>query len=216
MGGGKTTVSSALMVEDYFDHIYGIESPGIPSKSYEVKPWKLSLVRLVKEENRIIKVPDSYKPYSTTKIIANYHLFGVTYMYAPMWKVLDMINTPMMKDAKWTVDESWLSAESRRGMSPLTIVMTEYAQLMRKLNIELNLLTQHSRFLDWRLRYITKQKMLTSYNKDTHYIRLLIQNLDKGSEKTLHFYAPTYWKYFDTNELPPMPVGMINKAKNWA
>lgn len=134
-------------------------------------------------------------------------------MYAPMSKVLDYVNTPILKDAKWVIDEGWLVAESRKGMSPLVVFITEYAQLMRKLNVDLYWLTQHSRFLDWRIRYITKRKVLTGFNDKTREIKLLIQNLEKGTEKSIHYYAPLYWRYYNTYELPPMPQMSVDKAK---
>ena len=46
-------------------------------------------------------------------------------------------------------------------------------------------------------------------------IQLLVQNLAKGTEKATSFWAPQYWKYYDTNELPPMPQQMIAKASGW-
>ncbi len=215
MGGGKTVTATAFAVDDFFAKIYGIEEPGINGRSYEVKPYNLELVKSLPSE-RIVKVPDEWKKYSKAKIISNYHLYGIEYIYADIMKTLDFINTPIMKDAKWIVDEGWLAAEARKGMSPLTILITEYAQLMRKLNVELYVLVQHGRFIDWRIRYITKRKILTSYNDRTQTVRLLIQNLQKGTEKIVSYWSPIYWKYFDTNELPPIPEASITRARRWA
>jgi hypothetical protein len=171
------------------------------------------IFNIKKEEERPVVVPSTYRYFSTTKIISNYHLYGINYMYAPMAKVLDYINTPILKDAKWVIDEGWLVGESRKGMNPLVVFITEYAQLMRKLNVDLYWLTQHSRFLDWRIRYITKRKILTKYDEKTHQCSLLIQNLEKGTEKQVHYYAPLYWRYYNTYELPPMPEMSIAKAR---
>ena len=87
---------------------------------------------------------------------------------------------------------------------------------MRKRDIELYLLVQHGRFIDWRFRYVAKRKILTRYNDKTHKIRLLIQDLSRGTEKIISYYAPTYWPFFDTNELPPVPEKIIIKGAQWA
>jgi hypothetical protein len=216
MGGGKTCTSTAFVVDDYYRRIYGIESPGIRSKTWKVKPYKLDFVKLAEEDDRIIHIPANFRTYSESKIFTNYHLYGIKHMFAPMEKVLEWMNTPIMLNAKWVIDEGWLSADSRRGMNPLTVIITQYAQLMRKLGIELFWLTQHSRFLDWRIRYITKRKIFTDLDKKTWICKLLVQNLYKGTEKTIHYYAPTYWRFYNTYEVPPMPKMMIGKAKNWA
>jgi hypothetical protein len=220
MGGGKTNTVTGLVSDDYVSNMYTIASPS--GYNYPVKNCRIDattgniVAKLDCEDNRSVYVPKDFETFSTTKIFANYHLYGVKYVYASFGEVLRFINTDIMKDSKWIIDEGWLGADARRGMSPLTILITQYAQLMRKLNIELFWLTQHARFLDWRVRYIAKRKILTKYNKDTHMIRLLIQDLVKGTEKVVSYYAPTYWRFYDTNEVPPMPTNLIKSAGKYA
>lgn len=221
MGGGKTTTSTALMIDKYYSQVYAIESKA--GRYLKVKPYKFDFVKLDpdndiydKYKDQIIHIPKGYRIHSHAKLICNYHLFGVKYVFAQMRKVLTFVNTPIMKNAMWTVDESYLELESRRGMNPLTIFVTEYAQQMRKLGIELNVLIQHGRFIDWRIRYITKRKILTSYDDKTKMCKLLVQDLKKGTERTIRYWAPTYWPYFDTNELPTMPNALIERARKWA
>lgn len=221
MGGGKTTTSTAFMVDGYYKNIYSIVDRN--DNEYPVNPYGLGIVRLKKSEfvssqniGRLIKVPKGWQTNSSLKLFCNYHLFGVKYMYAPMNKVLDYVNTPVMENAIWTVDESYMDADSRRGMNPMTIFMTNYAQSMRKRHIDLQINIQHGRFLDWRLRYITKRKILTKYNDKTFQVKLLIQDLAKNTEKSVSYDARVYWPFFDTKELPPMPEAIVNRAKRWS
>jgi hypothetical protein len=209
-----------VLVDDYFDHIYAIRSP--EGFVFPVDPYMRDIVKLLPlpgengKESALIQIPPDYIPLSTVKIFANYHLFGMEYMYASPEVVLNLINTGIIAHGKWVIDESYLSGEARRGQNTLNLVYTWLAQQMRKRDIELYLLVQHGRFIDWRFRYLAKRKILCRYNDKTHMIRLLVQNLAKGTEKILHYYAPFYWKYFDTNELPPIPDLMIRKAGIWA
>lgn len=226
MGGGKTNSVSGLITDDCFAGIYSIESPSgmiYPCSPYTILsdpnyPQTLGdmIVRLQCEDERLVKIPPDFKINTSVKIFANYHLYGLPYVYADFKTVLGLMNTDTMKGCKWVIDEGWLGADARKGMSPLTILITQYAQLMRKMEIDLYWITQHARFLDWRIRYIAKRKILTKYNKETNICRLLIQDLVKGTEKVGHYYGPIYWRYYDTNEVPPMPDSVVAKARQYA
>src|SRR3990172_922725 len=136
------------------------------------------------------------------------------YVFCDPSMMLDYLNeNTMMSHCKMVIDESYLQGEARRGMNSLSLIYTWFAQQMRKRDIELFLLVQHGRFIDWRFRFIAKRKILSRYNEKTHMIRLLVQNMAKGTEKPFSFYAPQYWKYYDTNELPTVPTDMIKRAK---
>jgi hypothetical protein len=150
---------------------------------------------------------------SDTKIFANYHLFGIRYVYCDAAMMLDQLNSSTISHCKMIIDESYIQGEARRGMNSLSLMYTWFAQQMRKRDIELFLLVQHGRFIDWRFRYIAKRKILSRYNDKTRIVRLLVQNLSKGTEKPFSYWGPQYWKYYDTNELPPMPQDMINRAR---
>ena len=226
MGGGKTNTVTGLIVDDLFAGITAIKAPDLvddkgnilsTGQTFPCAPYTMNMdgmiVRLQCEDERLVAIPDDFSIVTPVKIFANYHLYGIPYVYASFKEVLSFINTDMMLNSKWVIDEGWLGAEARRGGSALSVLITEYAQLMRKLGVDLYWITQHARFLDWRIRYIAKRKILTKYDKNTFMTRLLIQDLTKGTEKVIHYYAPIYWRYYDTNEVPPMPQAMIQKAK---
>lgn len=153
---------------------------------------------------------------SDTKIFANYHLFGIRAVYCDPKMMLDLLNSSTMSHCKMIIDEAYIQGEARRGMNTLSLMYTWFAQQMRKRDIELFLLVQHGRFIDWRFRYIAKRKILSRYNDKTRIIRLLVQNLSKGTERPFSYWGPQYWKYYDTNELPPIPQEMIARAGKWA
>jgi len=217
MGEGKTNTATAKLVDDYFAHIKAIVSPeGI---TFPVKPFKLDIVELLPlhegEESKLITVPDNYDTISDTKIFANYHLYGIRYVLCDPLTMLEYLNTGLISHGKMVIDEAYITGEARRGMNSLSLLYTWFAQQMRKRDIELYLLVQHGRFIDWRFRYIAKQKIICRYSEKTDTIKLLIQNLAKGTERIVSYYAPQYWKYFDTNELPPVPEKMLGKAVAW-
>lgn len=220
MGEGKTNTATAVVIDEYFAHIKAIVSP--EGYEFPVLPYKLDQIKLLplsgapEQEPKIITIPSGYTTISDTKIFANYHLFGVKYVYCDAMMMLEYLNTGMLSHGKMIIDEAYISGEARRGMTTLTLIYTWFAQQMRKRDIELYLLVQHGRFIDWRFRYIAKRKILCRYNEKTQMVKLLIQNLSKGTERLMSYYAPQYWKYFDTNELPAIPEKMLMKGAAWA
>jgi len=221
MGEGKTNTATAIVIDDYFAHIKAIVSP--KGQTFPVEPYKLDRVKLLPlnrettgQEPKIITIPSDYTTISDSKIFVNYHLYGVKYVLCDPMVMLKLLNTGVISNGKMIIDEAYISGEARRGMNSLSLIYTWFAQQMRKRDIELYLLVQHGRFIDWRFRYIAKQKILCRYSEKTQKIKLLVQNLNKGTEKVISYYAPQYWKFFDTNELPPIPEKMLLKGASWA
>lgn len=221
MGEGKTNTATAIVIDQYFANIRAIRSP--EGFEFPVKPYSLDMVELlplpgepVPSKPELIKIPEDYTPISDTEIFVNYHLFGVEYVLCDHITMLEYLNTGVISKGIMVIDEAYMAGEARRTMNSLSLIYTWFGQQMRKRDIDLYLLVQHGRFIDWRFRYIAKQKILCRYNDDTHMIRLMIQNLHKGTERIASYYAPTYWKYFDTNELPPVPEKMLVKGAQWA
>ena len=217
---GKTNTATAIAVDQVFSKIHTIVSPD--GTEFPVLPYKLDQVKLLPlpnaskdEEPKIITIPDDYSIKTDTKIFANYHLFGIPYVLCGLEVMMEYLNSNLISHGLMIIDEAYISGDARRGMSSLTLILTWFGQQMRKRDIELYLLVQHGRFIDWRFRYIAKRKILCRYNEKTQKIRLLIQNLGKGTEKLMSYDAPLYWKYFDTNELPAIPDKMLVGGKKW-
>jgi hypothetical protein len=223
MGEGKTLTATGIVVDDYFAHINAIVNPQTGT-IFPIQPVQGEIVKMFppigKEgEPRVIKIPEGWDTISDTKIFCNYHLYGIRYVFCDPAVMLSYLNDDdggTMKHAKMVIDESYLQGEARRGMNSLSLIYTWFAQQMRKRDIELYLLVQHGRFIDWRFRYIARRKILCRYNDKTKMVRLLVQNLSRATEKPFSYYGPQYWKYFDTNELPTVPQEMIHKAGKWA
>ena len=217
---GKTLTVTGIVTDDYFAHIRAIISPDT-GNVFPVVPYKGEWVKLLPPEGQsgegtIIKIPEGWDTLSDTRIFCNYHLFGLRYVFCDPGMMLEYLNTDIISHGKMIIDEAYLQGEARRGMNSLSLMYTWFAQQMRKRDIELFLLVQHGRFIDWRFRYIAKRKILCRYNEKTKMVRLLVQNLGKGTERPFSFYAPQYWKYYDTNELPTVPQEMIKRGRKWA
>jgi hypothetical protein len=125
---------------------------------------------------------------------------------------MKLLNNPSFRHAKWLIDESYVGSDSRRSGSASSVLYSWVMQQMRKRDIEVIWVVQNSRMLDWRIKWIvTKRVICLEYDWDdekqrgTHKVKCIIKNIQKGTEKTVRYYAPQYWKYFDTDELPDIP-----------
>lgn len=151
-----------------------------------------------------------------TKIFANYHLYGLKYIYCDVVLMLRYLNSGLISNGIMIIDEAYIAGDARRGMNSLAVLFTQFGQQMRKRQIELYILVQHGRFIDWRFRYIMSRKILCKYNAKSRMVTLMIKDMRKNTERQVSYWAPQYFKYFDTNELPPIPEKMIAKAAEWA
>jgi hypothetical protein len=170
-----------------------------------------------KSTTGIAVIVDDYQKDPTLRIFSNVHLYGVKYVYTPdIEATMNLLNNPSFKHAKWLIDESYTETDCRRSGSMTSVLYTWIMQQMRKRDIEVIWVVQNSRMTDWRIKWIiTKRIECINYDWDddlkrgTHNIKCIIKKIRSGravTEKTISYYAPQYWKYFDTNELPNIVV----------
>lgn len=219
MGEGKTTTLVAICADRYYSKIKAIVSPD--GVELPVEPYKLDTVWLApppgsESGKTLIHIPAGWGTISDAKIFTNFRLFGIRHVLCDPITMLSYLNTGVISHGIMGIDEAYIQGDARQGMNTLTRIFTWFGQQIRKRDLELYLLVQHGRFIDWRFRYIAKQKIITRYNEKTHQIKLLIQNLSKGTEKIVHYDAEPYWRFFDTHELPPVPEKVLVKGAEWA
>jgi hypothetical protein len=160
---------------------------------------------------------DAYKANPKVKIFANYHLYGIPYVFCDASTMLEFLNTGLISDGYMIVDEAYITGDARQGTNPLAKIFTWMGQQMRKRNIEFIIIVQHGRFIDWRFRYIMTRKIQCQrFNPKTNEISLIIKDMITKKEKRITYWAARYWQYYDTNELPMIPEKSIGKAKEWA
>lgn len=159
-----------------------------------------------------IKLPENFLPLSTLRVFVNYHLFGIQYVYCKVLNIVEWINVGLIRDGILGLDEAYMSNDARRSMDNLSITMTQYGQQLRKRQLETYLLVQHGRLIDWRWKWLAQEEFSCKYFEQTNEIQIVQKFLKKGNQKTFRYYAPQYWKYYDTNELPEMPQMYVNKV----
>jgi len=159
------------------------------------------------------KVVDAYHKDSTTKIFANFHLYGIKYVYADLGTIVEYLNSSLITEGYIVIDESYIGGDARRGMSLLTQVLTWFGSQIRKRGLHLILIAQHGRLIDYRFRLFMTEHILCSYNEKTHMITLdVVERGSRKKKREYSYYGPQYWKYYNTNELPQIPESLLAKA----
>lgn len=223
-GSGKTNTLTGIIVDKYFKHLCGIQAPD--GKVFMAKCHSSLLDGLDYHEYvdllvphpdggtvlQTIKLPEDFVPLSTLRIFVNYHLFGLQYVYCRVGDIVEWINSGLIRNGILGIDEAYLSNDARRSMDNLSIVLTQYSQQLRKRQLETYVLVQHGRLIDWRWKWVAHEELSCKYNEQTYKIEVTQKFLKKGRQKTFKYYAPQYWKYYDTNELPEMPQMYIDKV----
>ena len=50
------------------------------------------------------------------------------------------------------------------------------------------------------------------FDERTRRVHLIIKDMRRNKEKMISYYAPQYWGFYDTEELPEMPKKQMDRA----
>lgn len=161
----------------------------------------------------VAKIPEnSCVIAKSVRIFANYHLYGVRYMYCDLATILEYINSDLLLDGWVLIDEAYIGADSRNSMNLLNqIISTHLGMQIRKRRLHLMVSYPMDSMAEKRFRLARTERITCSYNEKTFEVTAEIKK-DKEKKKVVTFYAPTYWGYFDTEERFALSERKKNKA----
>ena len=166
----------------------------------------------------VAQIADAYAKDPSYMVLSNMKLYGIKHIYQPdinaTLKLL--ISRPDFNHIKWLVDESYVGGDSRRSMSTSSVVCSWVLQQARKRDMEIAYIAQHPRMLDWRFSWAANKRIeCVKYDWDeekrrgTRNIKIIVKDIDKKTEKTISYWGPQYWKYYNTNEVPEIPEKVL-------
>ena len=165
-----------------------------------------------KSNTLVARAVDAYKKDPNIRIYANFHLFGIKYVFLPLPQLLSLLNSGLIRDGYLLIDEGYISGNAREGMSSLVRVITKMSNQIRKRHLHLYLATPNSRQLDWQFRWAQTEHIFCDFNDKTKYITLTIRKKGVRKAQIVSYYAPQYWKYYNTDEIFELPENQIAKA----
>jgi hypothetical protein len=217
-GGGKTCTVVARLVGAYDRRAAEIflQSRG---KKYngKVKSYDRDtrIIRLSDNgQIRLIRVPKDYVWVSNIKIITNFHLFGLKYLYMPFDKMMTHLNDDLFLHSYLVIDQAEIIASNRESMTSTGKALYKFGQQIRKIDVEYYLLYTHGRMADWTTKLNWTEHVVCSFDKYNKHVTLTIRKKgDKGREpQEVDYYAPQYYKFYRTDERIKLPEKQLIKA----
>lgn len=185
------------------------------------KPFTYSPVTLIEGEPRsgktntaVARVVDAYKKDKSTKIFANFTLYGVKYVPIQLSDVMEYINSDLFSNAYIIIDEAYTGMDARSSGAMLTQIMTYLGMQAGKRAVHLIVVIQHGRMLEWRMRWLAEigEHIYCSFNPRNNRITLTMRGKRYKRMREVTYYAPKYWRYYNTEEVMAIPESKIAKA----
>ena len=232
-GTGKTNTAVALVVDDCCEHVIGLFSP--EGKYIKATPLKDRDKHLVEgvicirgtripfnphkhiriysddgSDSRIITKPIDYMIDSSVRVFSNLDFFGLKFMRVDLVRIIENINTDLLKDGWIVLDESFMT-DRRDTMSNVGKMISWFGAQARRRNLHMVIVAQYLSMIQGRFNLFAKTKVLCSYNK---YSREITLDVNRASEvmKSATYYAPEYWKYFKHDALVEVPQYRVDKT----
>lgn len=226
-GSGKTTNLVAFSVGDTYSKLTGFKTPNgtiIKARSLDDKdkaylkschiiPNKLFYARIFSEDvkqSKLIKIPNDWLVISPVRIFANFTLYGIRYVPISLMDIIENMNEPMFNDS-WILSDESVMTDARNSMDALGKLGATFGATLRKRNTHFCLSAQYNEMVERRFRLFATTRITCSYDEDTRYITCEIKKRGEP-EFTTDYYAPQYWKFFDTRELVKVPQYKIDRA----
>lgn len=203
-GSGKSNTAVG-MVRDAYDRdcvrIYCL-SKGISCivKGYD----RENRIAKIKEKSgiRLLRIPESCKLTSPMRIFANFHLYGIPYVYIPSFgHLLKWLKMGLIVNGWLLLDEYYIGGNARDSMTAFGKELEKQGFQMRKMQLDVVLITPIASLIDKYARLTPTKHILCAYDKIRREITLTVREKGKKGSRVLAPYDATqYWKNYWTNE----------------
>lgn len=169
---------------------------------------------LPNQEPRIMKIPPkSLICAEGVRVIYNGHLWGVRYVHMELKDIIKHLNDGTIRDCILIIDEAYITADRREGMSPLVKAVSKLSKQLRKRHIHLIMCTPDSTELDLRFQKIEVEHIVCSYDEMTQMVTKYIRNRKKYKRpREVSYDGRLYRKYYDTDEIYELTDIQIERA----
>ncbi len=223
-GQGKSNTIVARVVDATYAKMTSIKLFKDGKEFYEVKASPvlnergkpiigLATVYFPNKEPYEIEVPDEACVIAeSVKVFANFKLYGIRYVYCDLATILENLNTDLLLDAWVLIDEAYIGGDARNSMNLLNQILTKFGMQIRKRHIHLMVCYPMGKMADLRYRLANTEHIMPNFNPKTNEITLTVKKKGQKMRTLPPYYAPLYWRYFDTDERFRIPEKQIGKA----
>ncbi len=203
-GSGKSNTAVGMVVDAYRKDAVQIYCRDVLKiiclfKGFDPKS-RIAKIK-VNGQQKLIRIPQSYKLISPIRIFSNFHLYGIPYVYCPTFShILKWLKADIIRDGWLLIDEYYIGGNARDSMSKFGKALQKQGFQYRKMQLEVVLLTPLASLIDKYARITPTKRILCSFNKKTREITLEIREKGVKGTKTVTYPASQYWRNYWTNE----------------
>ena len=145
-------------------------------------------------------------------IYANYHLKNLEYRLFNLEEFYKLFKGDYgeLRDANLLLDEAYLFMDARASSSKINRLFNAFTFQTRKRNVNMYLATHNVNRLDKRTRSAIDFQGKCRFNKESKILTVRLKNLHNGRRRTMKFHGPTFYDYYDTEEVV-VPEGKLFK-----
>ncbi len=210
-GNGKSVTAVARIVDKYFIDAVTIYCKEILKMDCEVKAYyrqnRVEGVQGVAKikyngELKLLRIPSKYKLHSPMRIFANFHLYGIPYVYCETFHhILAWLQAGVIRDGILAIDEYYIGANARESMGQLGRALAKQTLQFRKMRLEVMILTPLAKAIDWTARMINTERIsCIAYNDKTKCVTIEIKKKGQPGSREITYDASPYFCNFWTEE----------------
>lgn len=185
-GCGKSNTATGMVVDAYRNDCVRVYCDEVLKMNCDVKAYdnKTRIAKIKHEgEVKVIKIPKTYELKSPMRIFANFHLYGLPYVYCPTFAhILSWLRCDIIKDGWLLIDEYYIGGNARDSMSKFGKALQKQSFQYRKMQLEVVMITPLASLIDKYARLTPTKHILCSFNKKTLEITLEVK--EKGVKGT--------------------------------
>jgi len=225
---GKSTAAMASAVDDSYEQMTALVSPdGVITRArglvladkaiLEKAGRRANVVKYARvfsddgSESKLVEIPKGYTIQTPVKIFANFHIYGLpNAAFVSLVDIVENMNTLLFNNS-WILLDDAGTTNSRRSMEGLGKLGGEFYLTIGKRHAHLCVMSQYVGAIEKWLRLAQTTLYQCTYDKQSKYITVDVTRRGEPQFST-EFWAPTYWPFFDTDEIVKTLEGRIDKA----
>jgi len=203
-GSGKSVTAVGMVIDSYRKDCVRVYCEEVLKIACEVKGYdKKNRIAKIKQSGhiKVIRIPKDYKLQSPMRIFANFHLYGIPYVYCPSFPhILKWLKCGLIVDGWLLMDEYYIGGNARDSMSKFGKALQKQGFQYRKMQLEVVIITPLASLIDKSIRTTTTKHILCSYNSKAKEVELEIKEKGVVGTKKVSFKHSQYFQNYVTNE----------------
>lgn len=176
--------------------------------------YDIDIVRiyLPNKEPRIIRIPANHIIVPSINLYYNMSLYGVEYEKVSVADVLQRLDNNTMNNGWLGIDQAEIEASARDSMSGIAKTLMKEGSQFRKSGLHVVFVYTRYNEVDKLIREGKDDFITCKMNYKTKMVEVRSTKRDEEKPDVHYYYAPSYWRFYDTNEKRKLLTTQIEKA----